>query len=166
MQHSDFVAYLDADSHFWGVKRLRPAVRAAFGVGGVRRLNFELIMVLIPSLGLAVCAVVTSHYGLFVWSAFSVLGFLYGNPGPSMIGMIPNLLLAVIGVGISFHYGRFHVVGGILPGVTWFTTCAIIGGTMQLIEGELRRSPELLEKLEREDNLLLIPKTLQTRPPE
>lgn len=156
LNHEEFFTRIDTHTHVWGVKRFDRAVRTVFGLNGTLWLNFARGLLLIPSIGLAVAGVVDSRYGLCVWSMLAAMGFRAGSPGPTAVGMATCLFFALIGFAVSVQGGWLHLVGGILPGVTWFGSCVVQGVTMESLEHELRRSPEFLQKLESEDNLLFV----------
>ncbi len=118
-------------------------------------------MALLPMLLFSAVALYGSMYALLVWSALALLGYLAGNPGPTGIGMMWHMLLAAVGFVISaLNADVGHLIGGVLPGISWLACCAVYGTTGMWVLERLRESSEYFQTL-CELGLLIPPERLQ-----
>jgi hypothetical protein len=76
-----------------------------------------------------------------------------GNPGLNLIGLSFFMILAIVGVILSFIFGAHHFIGGLLPGISWFATGALKGSTTVAMQDRLIESKALYENL-RDDGTL------------
>ena len=61
---------------------------------------------------------------------------------------------AIVGVILSFIFGGHHIIGGMLPGISWFAMGVLKGSTMVAMQGKLMESKVLYENL-RDDGMLV-----------
>ena len=73
-----------------------------------------------------------------------------------LLGDIPwwGVIVAIVGVILSFIFGGYHVIGGLLPGISWFAMGALKGSTMVAMQDKLMESKALYENL-RDDGMLV-----------
>ena len=160
-RHAEFLADLNTGKHDWQLRSYAGAVRLGFGQWEAWKYFATHAVTLLPMLLFSAFAVYGSQYTLLVWSALAVLGYLAGNPGPTGIGMLWYMLLAVIGFVTSMLNSDVgHLIGGILPGISWMACCAVYGVTGQYLLDKLRESPEYFQKL-CEAGILVPPARLQ-----
>ena len=149
-RHAEFLADLISGKQDWQLRSgaAATAVRLGFGTSGTVKYLTAHAMTLLPMLLFSGWAACSSRYPLLVWSALALLGYLAGNPGPTGIGMMWHMLLAVIGFVISVVNSEVgHLIGGVLPGFSWMACCAICGTTGMWVLERLRESPEYFQKL-------------------
>jgi hypothetical protein len=152
--HSDFIAELDRADVAWTVRRIGAALRDGFGYSATVRYNLALMILLLPSLLLAAYAIISRQFGLLIWSLLAIHGFRSSSTRPTGVGVITCVLIAVVGAVIFAVGGDWlQLAGGVMPGVTWFGTCAAKGTAMTYIEQKLRVSPDYLAALVRAGNL-------------
>ena len=154
MEHSEFIARCEGPDVFWGVKGFfRPVFRILGSAKGI------LIVVVSAAIMSATLA-----YGLLLilagkplslfWLLPCLLGFYAGNPGLNGLQGAVFAIVAIAGVILSFIFGRHHVIGGLLPGISWFAMGALKGSTMVAMQDKLIESKALYENL-RDDGTLV-----------
>ena len=146
--HAEFLADLNTGKQDWQLHSYAAAVRLGFGTSGTVKYFAAHAATLLPMVLFSMCAAYGNRYAWLAWTVLALLGYLAGNPGPTGIGMLWYMLLAVIGFVMSLlKPGVGHLIGGIIPGFSWLACCAVYGVTgMHLLE-RLRESPEYFEKL-------------------
>ncbi|MGD9040178.1 MAG: hypothetical protein PVH82_11130 [Desulfobacteraceae bacterium] len=153
MEHSDFITRCEGPDIFWGVKNF---FRSVFRIW--RPAKGILIVVVAAAIFSASIA-----YGLFlifvgkplslIWLVLCLFGFLTGKPGLNGLELAFFVIVAVLGVVLSFVLGGHHVIGGLLPGISWFAMGVLKGSTMVAMQERLIESRALYENL-RDDGTL------------
>jgi len=87
------------------------------------------------------------------WLLPCLFGFFTGQPGLNLIELSVFVIFAVISVILYFIFGAHHVIGGLLPGISWFAMGALKGSTMVAMQDRLIKSKVLYENL-RDDGTL------------
>jgi hypothetical protein len=153
MEHSDFIIRCRGSDVFWGVKGFfRPLFRIW---GPARGILIVLVAAAILSASIA--------YGLYLifvgkplslfWLLPCLFGFFTGHPGLNGFELTVFMIFAVVSVVLSFIFGAYHVIGGLLPGISWFAMGSFKGSTIVAMQDRLIKSKALYEKL-RDDGTL------------
>ncbi len=131
------------------------AVCQALGQRALWNFRLAFAVVLAPTLLLACYSIWSQRPMLLIWVLLAIWGFGTASTGPTGIGVLASLLVAVAGVVIAIikHNELFAVVG-LLPGCTWFVSCAILGTTASYLLEALRSTPELADSLSRRGILI------------
>ena len=157
MEHSDFVTSHQRTEFLWGVNGFyRPLFRICGPTQGAIAVGASLA-VFACSFGYAAWALHSGSYLALLWLLPSLYGFLSGHPGLNGIELVFYICLATAGL----FFGEHHVIGGLLPGFSWFAMGATKGVSMELIGERLAQSEELFEAA-RDDGTLLLPVPSQT----
>ena len=152
MEHSAFVSSHQKTEFLWGVNGFyRPLFRICGPTQGAVAVGAS-VAVLACSFGYAAWVLHSGTYLALLWLLPSLYGFLAGHPGLNGIELLLYVGLAIFGS----LFGEHHVVGGLLPGLSWFAMGAIKGVSMGLIGERLARSRELFEAV-RDDGTLILP---------
>ena len=153
MEHSDFITRCEGPDVFWGLKGFfRPAFRIR---GSAQGILIVLVAIVILSASIT--------YGLFLifvgkplslfWLLPCLFGFFKGNPGLNGLELALFVIVAVVSVMLSFIFGGHHLIGGLLPGISWFAMGVLKGSTMVAMQESLMESKALYENL-RDDGTL------------
>ena len=152
MEHSDFVSRDQKTEFLWGVNGFyRPLFRICGPTQGAIAVGASLA-VFACSFGYAAWALHSGSYLALLWLLPSLYGFLAGHPGLNGIELIFYICLAAAGL----FFGEHHVIGGLLPGLSWFAMGMIKGVYMEMIGEKLVRSRELFDAT-RDDGTLILP---------
>ena len=155
MEHSEFLAKVKESWFLWGVKGFYQPVAKVWGSRGLLTVVMIATAILLPSVGVAAYAILTHKYFSLFWLVPGMLAFLTGHPGLNCIEGTMYLVVAAIGLVLTFVFGPHHAVGGVIPGITWGAMGALKGTTMACMEDELKKSKELYERL-RDDGTLIL----------
>jgi hypothetical protein len=153
MEHCDFVMRCQGPDVFWGVKSF---FRSVFRIlGSAKGILIVLVAAVILSASVA--------YGLFLifvgeplslfWLLPCLFGFFTGNPGLNGFELAFFVIVAVASVILTFIFGGHHVIGGLLPGISWFAMGVLKGSTMVAMQERLMESRALYENL-RDEGIL------------
>lgn len=132
----------------WRVANWSAAVRDALGTSAVLRFRLAFAVVLAPSVAVAGYGLWAHRPALLIWSLLAIWGFGTASTGPTGIGMLASLIVAVAGVVTAvMRQDWLFVLLGAIPGCTWFASCAILGTTASYLLESLRASPALADSL-------------------
>jgi hypothetical protein len=132
----------------WRVANWPAAVRDALGRAALLKFRLTFTLVLTPSFALAAYALWSQRPTLLIWVLLAVWGFGTASAGPTGIGMLASLLVAVAGAVVgAMEQDWLYVMLGLLPGCTWFASCALLGVTASYLLDALRSTPELADSL-------------------
>lgn len=156
MRHPDFVAQLDRPNCGWAVSNIAIALRKGYGPKGSLLFGLAMTAMLLPCIAIAVYVAAGSRYYLLIWPLLAFMGYRTSSTRPTGVGMITCLFIAGAGIVIALRSADWvHVVGGLLPGITWFAACAVKGTAMTFVEEQLRSSAKYFGRLERDGDLIL-----------
>jgi hypothetical protein len=147
MEHDEFVERARSNEIFWGVNGFFRPVFLAWGIGVLLAVVAASLLALAPALVFGVYCVLHQEYAALAWALPTVLAFLAGKPNLNCISGFPWVICAVIGLALTIFFGPLHLVGGLLPGLTWFLSGAVKGVTMVSMESRLSESAEAYKKL-------------------
>jgi hypothetical protein len=147
MEHDEFVEKTRGDEIVWGVRGFLRPVFYVWGTGGLAVVVAMSILVLTPALGFGVYCFSHHKYVAMAWALPAVLAFIAGKPNLNCIAGSVWVICALVGWVLSIFFGPYHLVGGLLPGLTWFLAGALRGTTMVSMGDRLRESPEAYRKL-------------------
>ena len=152
MEHSDFVSSHQKTEFLWGVNGFyRPLFRICGPTQGAIAIGAS-VAVLACSFGYAAWVLHSRSYLALLWLFPSVYGFLAGHPRLNGIELLLYICLAIVGLLLGEH----HVVGGLLPGLSWFAMGIVKGVSMEMIGERLAESKELFEAV-KADGILILP---------
>lgn len=147
-RHAEFVADLAAGRDRWNMSSLGAALRVAYGPRALLKHRLAVSGVLLPLLAYAVYAAWGRRVDLLAWVVLGWLAARAASPRPTGIGMICCLGLALVGGLVALVRGdALHLLGGVLPGVTWFLSCAVQGMATLQLRDDLLGSAELFDAL-------------------
>jgi hypothetical protein len=111
------------------------------------------LLALAPAFAFGVYCVLGQKYAALAWALPATLAFIAGTPNLNCIIGFPWALCAGIGLALMIFYGPLHLVGGLLPSVTWLLASAIKGTTMMSMKDRLIESAEAYKRLKEADVL-------------
>ena len=158
MKHPEFVERARGNSFLWGVRGFYRPVGIVWGVGGLLAALAVTFVVLAPVSAFIIYGVWSAHYGALIWTLPIMLAFLSGGPALNAIDLSKWIICALVGLVCGEFFGPVHLVGGLLPGLTWFLVGAQKGATMMAMEDRLQHSAESYERL-RKAGLLIVSET-------
>jgi hypothetical protein len=132
----------------WRVANWSAAVREALGRRALWNFRLAFAVVLAPSVLLAAYGVWSQRPTLLIWVLLALWGFGTASTGPTGIGMLASLLVAFSGsvIAVTQHDALF-ALAGLMPGVTWFASCAVLGVTASYLLEALRSSESTVRTL-------------------
>lgn len=147
--HAEFLADMTSCPDRWRVRSLGVALRAAYGMRAPLKYRLAVWGVLLPLLAYTAYAAWGRRGDLLWWVGLGWFAGRAASPRPTAVGLLSCLgLFCTGGVASAVCNDPLHVLGGLLPGITWFPLCAVQGmSTLQLRE-DLQRSAELFDKLQ------------------
>jgi hypothetical protein len=155
MEHNEFVEKTRSNAIVWGVERFYRAVFLVWGTSGLFWILAASLLILAPALAFVLYCLLHSRFFAVAWTLPVVLAFLAGIPNLNLIAGSIWVLCALIGVVVAVFFGPLHLVGALLPFLTWFLSGALKGTTMVSMEDRLRESQESYRRL-KESGILII----------
>lgn len=132
----------------WRVVHWGSVVREALGIRSLVSFRLAFAVVLLPSVMLAAYGVWSQRPALLIWVLLALWGVWTSSTRPTGIGILANLVVAIAsGIVAGFQQDWLFILLGLLPGCSWFASCAILGTTAQYLLEALRSSPELAHSL-------------------
>jgi hypothetical protein len=154
MEHSEFIARCEGPDAFWGVKSFfRPVFRIWGSAKGIL-IVLVTAAILSATLAYGVLLILAGKPLSLFWLLPCLFGFYAGNPGLNGLQGAVFVIVAVVGVILSFIFGGYHIIGGLLPGISWFAMGALKGSIMVAMQDKLMESKALYENL-RDDGTLV-----------
>jgi hypothetical protein len=147
MEHDEFVERTRNNEILWGITGFFRPVALAWGTGGLVAVVAGSLLAFAPALVFGVYCVLHQEYAALAWALPTTLAFMVGVPNLNCIAGFPWVICAAIGLVLTFFFGPLHLVGGLLPGLTWFLSGAVKGVTMVSMESRLHESPKAYKKL-------------------
>ena len=141
LHHTDFLNDPDGRHYNWQLTDWSSAVRIVLGGRALLFFRGAFAALLAPTTVLTVYSLYSNRPGLLVLVFLSFWGFWTSRTGPTGIGMAASILVALVGSarGMMLHDGLLFF-SAMLPGVTWFGSCAILGTTASYMTDALRKS--------------------------
>lgn len=155
MEHDEFVTKSSSGGISWGVQGFFRPVFIVWGIRGLLAVGTLSLLVLAPLLGFAFYSTWHEQFGPLAWVLPGLLAFYAGRPNLNLIAGLPWMGCALAGVLTSFWFGPAHLVGGILPCVSWFLSGALKGTTMMAMGDRLSASKDAYDKLKASGTLLI-----------
>jgi hypothetical protein len=148
LQYADFLNPSAGHRYDWRLTNWSSAVRVTLGRRALFLFQGAFVVLLLPAAVLAVYGLFWNRPSLLIFVFLCLWGFWTGNTGPSVIGLAANLLVVLAGLLCTFilHEKQF-ILSAILPGITWFGSCAILGTTASYLIDALRASEDLFQTL-------------------
>lgn len=124
------------------------ALRMLFGTKALLLFRLGFVVLLTPAVLLAAYSLYSNRPILLVFVLFCCWGYCTRSTSPTGIGMIASMVIAITSVAISVvKQDVLFAFCGVLPGVTWLGSCAILGTTAQYIMDDVRSSESSLKAL-------------------
>ena len=155
MEHQEFVAKTSAGDMLWGVRGFTRAVFLVWRARGLLYVAVAALFGLMPLLGFAAYSAWRGQYGPLVWILPGALAFYIGKPNLNLIVGLPWLACGLVGLVASAWLGPLHLLGGLVPGVTWLLSGALKGTAMHMMEERLRTSKHSYDRLKASGRLIL-----------
>ncbi len=148
MEHANFLNDAQRNHFDWRVTNWSSAVRIALGRKALWSFRIAFVVLLAPTLVLAAYSLYSHRPPLLILVLLSFWGFWTASTSPTGIGLIASMFTAIIGVVFSvLMQDPLLACSSVLPGVTWFGSCAILGTTAQLIIAAVCSSEALFRML-------------------
>ena len=154
MEHGEFIARCEGPDVFWGVKGFFRPVFRILGPGKGILIVLVAAAIMSATLAYGVLLILAGKPLSLFWLLPCLFGFYAGNPGLNGLQGAVFVIVAIAGVILSFIFGGHHVIGGLLPGISWFAMGALKGSTMVAMQDKLVESKALYEHL-RDDGTLV-----------
>lgn len=130
-------------------------MRDTLGNGVLVKFRVAFAIVLAPGVLVAAYSLWSHRPAILIWVLLAMWGFGTASTGPTGIGMLASLIVAIAGVGTAILQRDWLFVAlGLMPGCTWFASCAVLGTTASYLLDALRASPELADSLARRGILM------------
>ena len=148
MQHADFLDGLDGHNFDWQLTSWSAALRMLFGTKALLLFRLGFVVLLTPAVLLAAYSLYSNRPILLVFVLFCCWGYCTRSTSPTGIGMIASMVAAITSVAISVvKQDVLFAFCGLLPGVTWLGSCAILGTTAQYIMDGVQSSESSFKAL-------------------
>ena len=148
LEYEEFCSEMNEERIVWQIKKWPTVVWVTLGLKETLIYCGVLSVVLTPCVLLAAHALITQRYGLLVWVAFALWGYWSSSTAPKSIGILTFLILAFIGLSSSMILqDRVLFAAGIIPGITWFFSCIVLGSTASYLIDALCASEETFDEL-------------------
>ena len=163
MQHSEFLNNPEGRNYGWRLTNWSSAVRIALGGKALLLFRSAFVCLLAPAVLLASYSLYWNRFALLILVIMSLWGFWTSSTGPTGIGMAASMLTATIGFVLSvFMQDKLLAFSSVLPGVSWFGSCAILGTTASYVTDAVRSSEATFHELTRRGILTANPKSEQS----
>jgi hypothetical protein len=145
--HAEFLADLDARRPSWPLTDWGRAVRLLLGIRALWQYRIALAFVAAPALLLLAHGLSAQKWGRSAIACAGLWGFATRSTQPTGVGMAASLAAALAGAawGLAARDGLLFF-GGLLPGLTWFAGCAVLGVTSSFLIDALKASEPLFEE--------------------
>ena len=148
MHHSEFLKSLLSSQPDWYLTDWLSSVRIAFGGRGLATFCAAFAILLAPTLFLLIDSAYSHRPALLILAALSLWGFGTSSTSPSGIGVFASLVVAFIGLVCAIMLEDWRLgFAALLPGLTWFGSCAILGTTSSYLIDALRMSESKFQTL-------------------
>ena len=153
MEHSEFIQKTGKPGFLWGVKGFYSPVVRLWGVTRALPILLGAFVIFLPTVITFFYFLHAGKYLSLIWLSVSLFGFITGHPGINAIEGSFYFLIALAGLILGMIFGIHHLIGGIIPIVTWFAVGALKGTTMVDMEEELKGSEDMYKRF-RDDGTL------------
>ena len=148
MQHSDFLRSQNSSSPDWYLTDWLSAVRIASRSRGLAYFCSAFGILLSPSLFLLIYSLSFSRSVFLIPVILSLWGFWTSSTNPTGVGVFSNLIVAVVGLTLSVMLKGWQPgFAALVPGVTWFGSCAILGTTASYLMEAVKASESTFQNL-------------------
>ncbi len=141
MHHDEFLNDPDGRQYDWRLTNWPSAVRTALGGKALLLFRSAFVVVLAPAVVLAAYSLYSNRLGLTIMVFLSFWGFWTSSTSPTGIGMLTSMFTAVVVfvLGVIVE-DKLLAYSSLLPVITWFGSCAILGTTASYVTEALRKS--------------------------
>lgn len=150
MQHSEFLNDPEGRHYDWRLTNWSSAVRIALGGKALLLFRSAFVLLLAPAMLLAAYSLYWNRLALLILAIMSFWGFWTSSTGPTGIGMASNMLTAIVVFVLSvIMQDKLLGFCCVLPGVSWFGSCAILGTTASYVMDAVQSSEATFQVLAR-----------------
>jgi hypothetical protein len=141
LQHDEFLNDPDGRHYDWRLTNWSSAVRTALGGKALLLFRGAFVVLLAPAVVLATYSLYANSFALMILVLLSFWGFWVSSPSPTGIGMLASMFVAIVAFVLGcILQDKLVAFSCMLPGVTWFGSCAILGTTTSYLSEALRKS--------------------------
>ena len=141
----------------WRVTNWSSAVCIACGGRGLLLLRGAFFVLLAPSIALAAYSLYSNRLSLLFLVLLSCWGFWTSSTGPTGVGFLSSIFVTITTFSLgSIWHDRLFAYSSILPGVTWFGSCAILGTASSYLTEALQKSESTFKTLRTRGILIAI----------
>jgi hypothetical protein len=139
--HDEFHNDLASRPKDWRLTGWSSAVRIALGGKALLLFRVAFAFLLAPAIILAAYSLYSNKLPLMILVLLSFWGFWTGKTCPTGFGLLASMFTGLVAfvLGVITH-DNLLVLSSVLPGVTWFGSCAILGITASYVTEALRKS--------------------------
>lgn len=138
LQHDEFLNDPAGRHYDWRLTNWSSAVRTAMGGKALLVFRGAFVVLLATAVFLAAYSLYANSLALMILVLLSFWGFWISSPGPTGIGMLASMIVAFV-LGCIMQ-DKLVAFSSMLPGVTWFGSCALLGTTTSYLNEALRKS--------------------------
>ena len=141
MRHDEFLNDPSGRHYDWRLTNWSSAVRTRLGGKALLFFRGAFVVLLAPTVVLAAYSLYANSLALMILVLLSFWGFWISSPGPTGIGMLASMIVAIAAFVMGcIMQDKMVAFSSMLPGVTWFGSCAILGTTTSYLSEALRKS--------------------------
>ena len=165
MEHDEFLNDPAGRHYDWRLTNWSSAVRTALGGKALLLFRGAFVVLLAPAVVLAAYSLYAYSLALMILVLLSFLGFWISGPSPNGFGMLASMFVAIVAFVLGcILQDKLVAFSCMLPGVTWFGSCAILGTTTSYLNEALRKSESSFQMLISRGILIAIPISEQSVP--
>jgi len=148
VQPADLLDGPEGHDFDWQLTSWSAALRMLFGTKALLLFRLGFVVLLTPAVLLAAYSLYSNRPTLLVYVFFCCWGYCTRSTSPTGIGMTASIITAIVSVAISVaKQDMLFALSGVLAGVTWLGSCAILGTTAQYIMDGVQSSESSLKAL-------------------
>lgn len=141
LQHDEFLNDPAGRKYDWRLTNWSSAVRTALGGKALLLFRGAFVVLLSPTVALAAYSLYSNRMALIILVLLSLWGYWTSRTGPTGIGMLASMFTAIVVFVLGVvAQDNLLAYSSVLPGVTWFGSCAILGTTASHVTEALRES--------------------------
>jgi hypothetical protein len=141
LQNDEYLNDAAGRHYDWRLTNWSSAVRTALGGKALLLFQGAFVVLLAPAVVLAAYSLYANSLALMILVLLSFWGFWESSPGPTGIGMLASMFVAILAFALGWILqDKLVAFSSMLPGVTWFGSCAILGTTTSYLSEALQKS--------------------------
>jgi|GEM_PF-2111357 len=141
LKHEEFLNDPAGRHYDWRLTNWSSAVRTVLGGKALLLFRGAFVALLAPAVFLSAYGLYANSLAMMILALLSFWGFWISSPGPTGIGMLASMIVAIMAFVLGcIMQDKLVAFSSMLPGVTWFGSCAILGTTASYLNEALRKS--------------------------